>query len=112
MPTTLDVHQAVMRCASYKTVLDCHGSRSGHLTRTIFCSSTRPGCAKIVARSIQFPGDKIASVEPDGIRFHLPAASALLKIRNLPEVRLGHVTAPLVKGYRSLFVKPTHAGMK
>ena len=64
----LDVHQA-RRLRIYKSVLDAMGPGQA-LARHLLLLD-RAWMRKNRGRSIQFPGDKIASVEAEGIRFHL-----------------------------------------
>jgi tRNA(Ile)-lysidine synthase len=63
----LDVHQA-LRLRIYKSVLDAMGPEQA-LARHLLLLD-RAWMRKNRGRSIQFPGDKIASVEAEGIRFH------------------------------------------
>lgn len=65
--TRLEVHQA-MRLRLYKTILDSMGPGQALADHLLLLDKAwmRKNCG----RTIQFPGDKIASVEPGGIRFH------------------------------------------
>ena len=64
----LDVHQA-LRLRIYKSVLDAMGPGQALARHLLLLDKAwmRKNCG----RSIQFPGDKIGRVEPDGIRFLL-----------------------------------------
>jgi tRNA(Ile)-lysidine synthase len=69
----LDVHQA-KRLRLYKTILDSMGPGqvlASHLLR-LDMTWLRKNCG----RAIQFPGDKVASVHPEGIRFHFQKRSS------------------------------------
>ncbi len=69
----LDVHQA-KRLRLYKTILDSMGPGqvlASHLLR-LDNTWVRKNCG----RTIQFPGDKIASVQHEGIRFHFQKRSS------------------------------------
>lgn len=65
--TMLEVHQA-MRLRLYKAILDSMGPGQALADHLLLLDKAwmRKNCG----RTIQFPGDKIASVEPGGIRFH------------------------------------------
>ncbi len=64
--TQLDAHQAA-RLRVYKAVLDAMGPGQALASHLLLLDRTwvRKNCG----RSIQFPGDKVARVEPDGIHF-------------------------------------------
>lgn len=65
--TMLDVHQA-KRLRLYKAILDSMGPGQALANHLLLLD--RSWMRKNCGRTIQFPGDKIASVEPKGIRFH------------------------------------------
>lgn len=63
----LDIHQAA-RLRIYKAVLDAMGPGQALASHILLLDKAwvRKNCG----RSIQFPGDKVARVEAEGIRFH------------------------------------------
>jgi tRNA(Ile)-lysidine synthase len=69
----LDAHQA-KRLRLYKAILDSMGP--GQVLASQLLRLDTAWVRKNCGRAIQFPGDKIASVHTEGIRFHFQKRSS------------------------------------